>query len=254
MNGAITALYRHPIKGFTPQRVASASLARNAPFPADRVFAVEDGPSGFDPAAPRHLSKQRFTVVAKIAEVAKVRTEYDPDTGSLTAEAPGAARLEGSLTTDEGRRAFAQWLTGVLGDKASGPLRVLQADGHRFMDHPQGQVSIINLASVRDLEARIGRSVNPLRFRANIYVDGWPPWSELDWADRELNLGGARVKGFAPTVRCAATQVDPATGERDIDIPADLHRLYGHLLCGLYVHVVEEGVVAQGERAGLAYL
>ena len=55
MDARIASLYRHPVKGFTPERLTSAMLEAGACFPCDRLYAVEDGPSGFDPAAPDPL-------------------------------------------------------------------------------------------------------------------------------------------------------------------------------------------------------
>lgn len=248
MRAIVDRLYRHPVKGFTPEALERADLVAGACFPCDRLFAVEDGPSGFDPAAPGHVSKMKFTVLAKIARVARARTAYDEATGLLSASAEGHPDFTGSLHTAEGRGAFEAWLAELLGDEATGPLSVIEGPGaHRFMDHRKGDVSIINLASVRDLEARIGRPVDPLRFRANLYVEGWPAWAENDWTGRTLTLGGATATVYKPIVRCAATAVDPATAERDIDIPAALFEHYAHVLCGLYVNVTEGGAIALGD-------
>ena len=251
MTGSIAALYRHPIKGFTPQKVARARLTTGEAFPGDRLFAVEDGPSGFDAANPGFIPKQRFTVLAKIAAVAAARTYYDEASGRLSAQAPGLPAFDDSLVDEAGRTAFATWLGRLLGDDATGPLRVVTGGGHRFLDHPLGHVSIINLASVRDLGERMGREVDPLRFRGNLYVEGWPAWAENDWTGRELTLGSARARMFKTITRCAAPDVDPVTAERDMEITAALHANYGHLLCGIYVQIVEDGEVAEGDAATL---
>lgn len=251
MIGAVAHLHRYPIKGYTPQRVDQARLAVDAVFPDDRLFAVEDGPSGFDSAAPKWITKTRFTVLAKTARVAAVRTHYDAATGRLRADAPGMAPLEALLTSDAGKQAFALWLTRYLGDDANGALKVVEAPGHRFTDHPLGHVSLINLASVRDLEAKIGRPIDPLRFRGNIHVEGWPAWVENDWAGRDLSLGGARAKVYAPITRCAATEVDPTTAVRDVEVVAALHANYGHLLCGVYLHVTQAGEIKSGDAVEL---
>ncbi|WP_369058607.1 MOSC N-terminal beta barrel domain-containing protein [Caulobacter sp. 73W] len=247
----VTSLYRHPVKGFTPERLDAVTLRAGEPFPCDRLYAVEDGPSGFDPAAPEHLSKMKFTVLARIPAVAGARTRYDEATTTFRASADGAPDFEGRLAETEGREAFAAWLAALLGDDIRGPLRVLEGPGlHRFMDSKSGFVSIINLASVRDLAEKIGQPVDPLRFRANVYVEGWEPWVENDWADRVLTLGGATVQGIKPIVRCAATHVNPTTAERDIDLVKALFDHYGHMLCGLYVRVLEGGEVVEGDAAG----
>jgi uncharacterized protein YcbX len=251
--GQIASLWRHPVKGFTPERLASATLTAGGYFPCDRLYAVEDGPSGFDPSAPAFVPKQRFTVLAKIAEVARAHTAYDEASGVLTASADGRPRFAGALGETEGREAFAAWLTDFLGDEASGPLKVVQAPGHRFTDHPLGHVSIVNLASVRELEARIGRPVDPLRFRANLYVEGWPAWIENAAGEgSSVRIGGAEARLFKPIVRCVATHVDPKTGERDMDVVKALFEHFGHLHCGVYVHVTEGGALAEGDVAEIA--
>ena len=249
MSGHIAALYRHPVKGFTPERLDGADLEAGRFFPCDRIYAVEDGPSGFDPAAPAWVSKMRFAVLAKIAEVAKARSAYDETTGVFSAEAEGMAPFCGRLADPRGRNAFAAWLSELLGDAASGPLKVVHAHGHRFTDAPEGHVSIINLESVRDLERRIGRPLDPLRFRANLYVDGWPAWAEIGAEEREVALGGCRARITSSIVRCAATTVNPQTAERDIEVPARLHEQYGHILCGVYVEVTGAGHLGEGDAA-----
>lgn len=247
MTGHVAAIYRHPVKGFTPERLEFADLTAGGPFPCDRLYAVENGPSGFDPAAPGFISKQKFTVLMSIPEVARARTTYDEATGVLTAEWEGQPGFSGALTQQTGREAFAAWLADLLGEEVRGELQVLSAPGHRFMDHPLGAVSIINMASVRDLEAKVGRPIDPLRFRANLYVEGWPAWIENEWTGRDMMVGFAQAKVFKPIVRCAAIHVDPVTGERDMDLVKALFDNYGHMNCGLYVHVTNGGRVSIGD-------
>jgi len=249
MPGLVTALYRHPVKGFTPERLDAVQLEAGHFFPCDRIYAVEDGPSGFDPDAPAFVPKTRFAVLAKIAEVARARSAYDDASGTLSAEAEGLAPFSGRLYEPAGREAFAGWLTELLGDAATGPLKVVHAAGHRFTDAPKGYVSVINLESVRDLGRRIGATVDPLRFRANLYVEGWPAWAELEADGREMVIGEARARVTSAIVRCAATTVNPATAERDLDVPGALFRCFGHVLFGVYVEVTAAGRVGEGDAA-----
>ncbi len=253
MDARIASLYRHPVKGFTPERLVSAELTEGLCFPCDRLYAVEDGPSGFDPEAPTHLSKMRFAVLAKIPAVAKARTAYDAASGVLAARAEGRPDFAGDLRTDAGRAGFEAWLADLLGEEATGPLKVIEGPGaHRFMDSRSGYVSIVNLASVRDLAARVGRPLDPLRFRANLYVEGWPAWVENDWTGRVMTVGGATAEVLKPIVRCAATHVDPTTAERDVELVKALFDAYGHMLCGIYLKVTQGGVVAEGDEVVLS--
>jgi len=248
MRGRIASIHRYPVKGFTPERVDSAVLTPGRPFPCDRLYAVENGPSGFDPDNPAFVSKQKFTVLAAIPDVARARTAYDEASGVLTAKAPGLPDFAASLADAAGREAFAAWLGDLIADDVRGPLRVLEGPGaHRFTDHPQGQVSIINLASLRELETRVGRPVDPLRFRANLYVEGWPAWAEAGWDGRDLTLGAVRARVFKSIVRCAATHVNPTTAERDLEVVRALHENFGHMNLGIYVHVIDGGRVQTGD-------
>jgi uncharacterized protein YcbX len=255
MTGTIAALYRHPVKGFTPERLDAAVLEAGAYFPCDRLYAVENGPSGFDPAEPRFISKMKFTVLAAIPALARARTAYDDRTGVLTVVADGAEPFMGRLTDEAGRADFAAWLTGFIDqDDRRGPLKVLEKVGaHRFTDDPRGAVSLLNLASVRDLETRLGRAVDPLRFRCNIHVEGWAPWAELGLeAGAEVVLGETTCRVVKPIVRCVATHVDPVTGERDVEVVPALREHYGHLHCGLYLNVAWGGRAAVGDVATMS--
>jgi uncharacterized protein YcbX len=210
---------------------------------------VEDGPSPFNPNAPAFVPKQAFTVLAKLPEVARARTRYDEDTATLTVEARGQPPLSARLDRPDGRLAFERWLTAFLGERAGGRLKVVQGPGHRFTDHPEGHVSIINLESVRALEARIGRPLDPARFRANLYVEGWPAFSENEAVGQPVRVGGVEMQVFKPIVRCAATEVCPTTGDKDMPVPRALFDNFGHILCGIYAKVTAGGRLARGDPA-----
>ncbi|MDB5461296.1 MAG: domain containing protein, partial [Caulobacteraceae bacterium] len=150
--------------------------------------------------------------------------------------------------------AFEAWLgrfvAGQAPDDSQGPLKVLTApDGHRFMDSRKGFVSVLSLDSVRDLERRLGRPVDAARFRANVLVEGWPAWAEHDQVGGILRLGEVELTVLDDTVRCAATHVDPVSGEKDIDMVAELFAGYGHMCCGVYAEVTGGGRLAVGDPA-----
>lgn len=248
MSGLVAGIFRHPVKGFTPEPLQAVDLAPGQGFPGDRIFAVENGPCGFDPVAPAFVPKQKFTVLASLPCVGAVRTRYHDASGELEATAPGLPGFLGKLSDDTGREAFAAWLGKALGDEVTGPLKVLASpEAWRFTDHPLGQVSIINLASIADLSRRMGMELDPLRFRANLYVEGWPAWAENDWTGKRLMLGWGEAEVFKPIVRCAATEVNPDTAERDAEIPKALFDAFGHMHCGIYVRMTRPGRLALGD-------
>lgn len=261
MTAEIAALYRYPVKGLSAERLGRVALEIGQCLPHDRRFAIALGTSEFDATHPHWLAKTHFIMLMRDAALARLRTRFDPSTGMLAISEGERVVLEASLSTAAGCAGIARFFEDFLGAIVAGPLRVVEATGHAFADaRPKPNaatdkyVSLINLASIRDLEAKIGRKVDPLRFRANVYFDGLPAWAEQDWQkeERHLTAGGARLRVIAPITRCAATEVNPDTAERDIAMVAELIRHYGHNLMGIYAEVTDAGSLAIGDRIGLA--
>jgi len=245
----VEAIYRYPVKGLTPEPLPAADLAVGRTLPCDRAYAIENGPSGFDPAAPAYFPKTRFLMLMKNERLARLRSHYDDATHVLTIRLDGREAVRGDLATAEGRRAVEDFFAAFCADDLRGPPRVLSGEGHSFSDVARKVVSIINLASVREVEKAIGATVNPLRFRGNLYVSGWPAWREFDLVGREIAVGpSARLKIVKRIVRCPATNVDPDTGARDMAIPDTIQAAVGHKDCGVYGEVVAAGTVAAGDR------
>ncbi len=245
----LQSIYRYPVKGLSPERLDRAHLKPGEYFPGDRLFAIENGPSGFDPAAPVHQPKTRYLMLMRDERLATLRTRYDDATGTLAIEQDGREAVRADLATKEGRLAVEAFFRRFMPNDLRGPPKVLAAPaGYRFTDSRTGFVSIISLASVAALETVIGAPVDPLRFRANLYVQGWPAWSEFDLVDREFTVGGVRLKGLKRIVRCAATNVDPDTGARDLTIPNTLMKTYDHMDCGIYAQVIAGGEIAAGHE------
>jgi hypothetical protein len=249
MRATVESIYRHPVKGLSPEHMTQAQLAAGEYFPGDRDYAIEVGPSGFDPEKPKHISKQRFTVLSRFPSLARIRTRLDDATGSFHFGDASGFGVEAKLSTEEGRASIELFLQAFLGEEAQGKLRVLESPrGYRFMDHPQGFVSVMNLASFRVVAQAIGVDIDPLRFRANIYVDGLKPWAEDEWvAGHSLSVGEATLSMFKPIVRCVATHVNLETGTRDIDMVGMLLEHFGRDTLGTYFSVTGSGRVCVGD-------
>jgi uncharacterized protein len=246
---AIKTIYRYPVKGLSPERLDGTMLAPGQTLPADRLYAIENGPTGFDPAAPAYFPKQRFLMLMRNERLASLDTRLDEASHVLAIREGDREVARGDLRTPDGRRAIEGFLERFCADELRGPPKVLHGRGHSFSDVAKKVVSIINLASVSAIETLIGKPVDPLRFRANLYVEGWTPWSELELLGREISIGDtARVKVVKRIVRCAATNVEPRTGIRDLASPESLLRALGHMDCGIYAEVIAGGAIAAGDR------
>lgn len=244
----VVSLYRYPVKGLSGERLDAVELVPGGTFPMDRAFALENGPSGFDPAAPTWQPKIKFLCLMKNARIAALNTRYDDDSATLTIAQDGKTLLSASLSEPDGRAAVEEFFQKFMDKEARGKIRLLQASGHSFSDVAKKVVSIINLDSVAALSAAIKRPVHPLRFRGNIYVEGWPAWSEAALVDHTLKIGTVRLRVLKPIQRCAATEVNPETAVRDLDVTESLYRLTGEDDCGIYTEVLNAGSIAAADR------
>src|SRR5271169_5635759 len=244
----ITGLYRYPVKGLSPQPLPRVGLDAGEMLPADRRYAIENGPSGFDPAAPAWLSKPHFLMLMRDQWLAALHTHFEDANHTLTIRRNGEILAKGDLETAEGRTGIEQFFANAYASDIKGPPKILTSPGHRFSDVARKVVSIINLGSLEAIENMVDAPVHPLRFRANLYVRGWPAWHEFELVGRTLAIGGARLKVVKRITRCAAVNVDPETAARDLTIPQALMRRLGHAECGIYAEVVRGGTIGLGDQ------
>ena len=247
----IEYLYRYPVKGLTAEALETAEVEAGGCIPWDRAFALAQGDSGFDPAEPQWLQKQNFMCLMKNARIASLFSFFEPRTGMLAIRAPdGSAAVENALT-EAGRERIGAFLAGYLGEEARGAPRFEYVPGYSFCDQPRKVVSLINIASLRDFEAKVGARRHRRRFRSNVWFSGTPAWSERTWIGQQIQMGGAVLRVTKPTTRCPATEVNPETAERDADPVAELRNLYGHVELGVHAEVVEGGRFAVGDAIEL---
>jgi uncharacterized protein YcbX len=244
----IESIYRYPVKGLSAERLPRTRLAVGQTLPCDRLYAIENGASGFDPQAPAYLPKMRFLMLMRNARLAELRTSFDDQNHVLTIRHENREAARGDLRTPDGRAAIERFFAEHCADELRGAPKVLHAPGHSFSDVAKKVVSIINLSSVAELENATGAPVHPLRFRGNLYVQGWPAWREFDLLGAEIRIGKeTKLKVVKRIARCAATEVDPDTAIRDLPIPRTLTDTYGHADCGVYAEVVEGGEISAGD-------
>lgn len=252
MTTTVVDICRYPVKGLNAASLERVSLAPGEGLPHDRRFAIAHGSARVDREAPQWMSKTNFFMLMRDEKLALLRASFDPESSKLTIERAGKQVVSADPADPLGRTLLAGFFSGYLGATARGAPKLLEAQGHMFSDIPEKQISIVNLASVRDLERVVRKPVDPLRFRANLYIDGAPPWDELTWAGRGVRIGSAALRVEKPIGRCAATNVDPRTAERDLNIPRALQAGFGHAHMGIYATVTEAGDVAQGDEVSVA--
>jgi len=245
----ITDIRRVPVKGLSTEVLDSVRLSPGQGVIGDRRFVLADTSVRIDRDAPRWVPKTNFLMLMRNQRLAALDTRFDTDTGMLTVSRDGNEVVRGRITEPVGRAVIEDFFAAYMGAEARAKPRLLEAPpGHMFSDHPAPVVSLINLASVRDLERVVGAPVDPVRFRANLYFEGARAWADFAWVDTDIAVGAARLRVTARIPRCAATNVDPASGARDMNIPKALQRGFGHVDLGLYARVTVGGPVSVGDE------
>jgi uncharacterized protein len=241
--GHIAQLVRHPIKSAGYETVAEAVLTEGAAFPFDRVWAIAHAAARLtDP--PTWAPKLQFLRGWGSADLMAIACTSDTATETVTLSHP--RRPTASFRPDDPADAarLIDWLRPLWPDNRPEPARVIRVQGHALTDQDNPLVSINSTASLADLSARMGAPLSPHRFRGNIWVDGWAPWTELDLVGQEITIGAARLRIEEPIGRCRATGANPETGEQDADTMGALEAGYGHTDFGVFARVLTGGRIA----------
>ncbi len=225
----------------------SVAVTAGGNLPFDRAWAIENGPSRFDPADPRPVPDISFLILMRDERLATLDSRFDEEAQHLTLFRGGRQVASGCLSTPSGRQIIEQFIAAYMADRLRGRPKIVGAPGYSITEGGVNRLHIVNLATVRELERVMGRPVDPIRFRPNLLVDGLAAWSEFDWLGQEIAAGPVRLKALERTQRCAATNVDPKNGARDMDIPAVMRREFGHQDLGVYAEILTEGTLKIGD-------
>jgi uncharacterized protein YcbX len=230
----VTALYRYPVKGFTPQAVEKITVLPGGRVAGDRVlnFRFADAPV----ADSEWCKKYNGVVLANTPGLALLSVRFDEASQRLKIMYKNQMLVEGSLD-EAGRQRLVDAITGYVLSLDENPLKgqpmrlplKLVGDGAtpRYQDNERGQVTLHSRASVASAGAAMNDAdLDELRFRHNIVIDGVAAWDEQSWVGRKLRVGGVEFETVVPKVRCLATHANPTTGERDLQVMQTLVKAF----------------------------
>ena len=243
----VAQIWRHPIKALGAERIERVTLAAGRTMPFDRVWALAHDKTRFDFDAPEWVGCASFLRCSIAPLFAAVSARFDEAAGKLTLSHPQLDTLTFDPSEAQDRARFRDWVAPICPEGVPGPLALAQAPGRGMTDSDFPSVSVKSLASLRAISERMGVTLDPRRFRGNIWLDGGAPWEEFDWVGSEIAIGGARLRVVERVVRCNATKANPETGLRDAETLGALESHFGHKDFGVYCEVVEGGTVAAGD-------
>lgn len=246
MTAGVVRLCRHPIKSHGREDIASVRLSEGAGLPWDRHWAVAHEAARLEPGA--WGRSQNFSRCAKAAALMGISAELDEDAARVRLRHPERPVLDFAPDDPVDEALFLDWVRPLCPADRAQPARIVKASGRGMTDTDYPSVSLLSLASNRDLSARMGVNLSPDRWRGNIWIDGTAPFEEFDWVGREIRIGDAILAIKERIVRCKATSANPETGLIDADTLAALKSGYGHQEFGVYARVIRGGEIRPGDR------
>lgn len=181
----------------------------------------------------------------KDSRLAHVRASLRGEILTLQERQNGGA-ISCDMASEEGRRAAEEFLREYLNTPS-----VFLADcENRPVWDDETPLTVLFSESVKEFSQKCGAPVAAERFRANIILDGGAAREEFNRLGGALCLGAeVKLSATEGVVRCAATRVNPQTGERDFNTPENLVRHYSRNEMGIHCGVICGGTIAAGDSA-----
>ncbi|MEM8554176.1 MAG: MOSC domain-containing protein [Pseudomonadota bacterium] len=244
MSASVGLLWRYPIKGIGCEPLTSVTLTADRPFPGDRAWAVlRDGQTDTGEWQ-RCATFLRGASGPSLMAIMATTTQQGIDLRH-----PDKATLSFDPETEASK--LLDWLGGIWPDDKSAPAGLVKSPPQGMSDVDYPSVSILSLASLAALGQAAGRTLDPRRFRGNLWLDGLAPWEEFEWIGRKIAVGSAVLEIVERNERCRATEANPDTGHRDTDVLGILEERWGHTDFGIYARVIQGGEVSLGDSAVL---
>lgn len=246
--GQLNSIVRYPVKGLGGDALTTVELMHGKPIPGDRMYAIALANTEFSSEKPTYLRKTNFLMLMRDEKLAKLKCTFDEGGHRLRIVYDDEEVLDESLKTPTGAHAIAVFFESFMEGKLKGQPKLVTAEGHMFADVPEQNLSLINLDTVRDIEQKTGLKIDPNRFRGNLLVDGMGAWKEFELVGQDLKIGEVTFTVSKRIDRCAATNVNLETAERDMNLPLAIRKAFGHIDCGVYVDVTIGGQLNIGDK------
>ena len=231
----VAALYRYPVKGFTPEACETLTVLDEGRIAGDRVLGIRFADTAVADEA--WSKKTEMVALMNTPGLARLHLTFEAEALRLRLSVASTVLVDAVLN-EEGRQRLATAVAAYvltldehpLADHPERlPLRVI-GDGitPRYHDAEAGQVTLHGRGSLHALTAALAHAEgSELRFRSNIALEGLGAWEEHGWVGRKVRIGTVTFDVVRPKVRCLATHANPTTGARDVPILTTLTQVCG---------------------------
>lgn len=240
----IKKIYRYPIKGLQGEELQETDLFEEKRIVNDRRFALALEDTVFD-GKPHWLKKAFFFALHNCPKLAKIKIDFSDNGMTIHCEND---QYDFNFQNPKGKEEIDLFLRNYLADQNRGKVNFVENSVDAFTDSSKPYISLINLATVRHLESDFGEKIDPLRFRANFYIDTENPWDEFDWVEKKIQIGQAILQIIKKTDRCKAINTDLDKGEFGTNLVRFMMKNLKHIDCGIFGIVIQSGKVSKNDK------
>ena len=109
-------------------------------------------------------------------------------------------------------------------------------------------ISFINNKSIEDFEKKTNQTIEPQRFRGNIYVDGMKAWEERNWIGKIIEINDISFKVEKNIPRCVAINLKPNSDDNSLNLLQSLKKTFNHFDMGIYLTALDDGQLNIGDN------
>lgn len=245
MTVTLAKIWRHPIKGIGAEALSETQVYSGRTLPLDRAWAVllSGGESGTHWRSCRNFLRgakgpSLMAITAQSKQAADGTTHIaleHPDRPSIT------------IDPDRDSDTLIDWVRPIYPEDGAPPVALIPAGQRGMTDTDFPSISVLNRASLRALEQKMGQKLDERRFRGNLWLEGLAPWEEFDMVGKTVRVGDVEIEIQEPIGRCRATEANPETGRKDAVVLASLSNGWGHTQFGVYGTAKNDGTVRPGD-------
>ncbi len=268
----VKAIFRYPVKGIGGEERPQVTVTKHG-IAGDRAFAF-----AFTDTLPPEKNKNGVELLEWVPK-SKLAVQNDwPALALLHAHVTDDGTLtlrKGSLTQSwntrdvQGRALASQFVSQFIKTISPSPVAkhpeptdVILAGTPipgltRYPDREREHLSILNAATLEDIEVKLKLKIDVQRFRGNLIVEDLKAWQEYAWKDHEIRVGSVKAKVTAFTVRCHNINVNQNLGLADLDLLPKLKELtfksiqQNFAIFGVLAQVLEPGQITTGDSIEL---
>lgn len=246
-NPTLQSIWRFPVKGFAGEQLTETKLVAGAGIAHDRQFAVTDGVKDTG----EWMRANSFFRTAKSDGLQTIAMKFEG--GEIILGHHDGNEIRFAINDEDSLRKANQTIAEFMKpigvhDDLPPPQIIKRSASRGTWDYVDSPISIINTETVKQVGEALNADLDPIRFRGNLIVSDLAAWQEFSLMGKRIRIGGAVLDVHRPIDRCPAPGVNPISGERDVEVTPGLRDHFGHIYCGVYANVVEDGDIKPRDK------